>query len=372
MKRFYGHLLLDPTAEGAGNGNGISATLENDATDLVLSRLGLSTDLAGERPAPEKPKAQSPKPKAAAEKPAESREEDEGTGEEKPEGEKPEDEIVEGEEKPEGEAEEVVAPEFSPEQQAWLDAQTEAHTTALTEAETKLTESSKRVEELEAELAGANTQPLAIANIDPLFLADSEADLVKADREMAAFEKWALQNWEGSEAVEAQGNIPARPAYTAAQVRERYAEIRERRSRLIPAARQALEQRGTFDTAAKERFPNLFNPKHPDYRVAEAVLKQAPGLKAIFPNIKIFIGDSLRGEQVRLAEEKAKATKTAATKAAVKVAPKTPVRSAPGTKTKVAAPAPKGDEINAKTFMERGGDRNALVSMLTESSLTNQ
>lgn len=362
LKRVLLHLLAPDSAPG------ISAVTEADTAsmDTVFDKLGLDPELRGEKP---KVKDDA-KPKAKTEEEAEGdgtegNKENEGEesrdGSEEGEG----DEGKEGQEGAETEAAEQ-APEFSPEQQAWLDAQKETAETELAEMKTKADDASKRVEELESELAAASAQPVAVANLHPAFLADSEADLAKIDKEFAAFEKWALANWDGVEETAAADGKPAQPAYTAQQVRARYAEIKELRERVIPSARQSLQQRAQFDAAAKERYPDLFNPKHADYRVAETVLKQAPGLKAIFPNIKIFIGDALRGERARVAEEKAKAAKT---KAPAKVAPKLPVRPAPGSKSAVAPKAKTGGEVNAAKFMELGGDRNALVAMLQDADL---
>lgn len=319
---------------------GIDATTEADSgMEAVLEKLGLPADLRGE------------------EKPQET-EKEQGVEDEK---ETPE-EVTE--ETPEDAA--TPEPEFTPEQQAWLDARRQsAEAEAATLREEK-DAASKRLEELEAQLEAATAQPLAVAPLHPAFLADSERDIAKLEKEFAAFEKWALAHWDGVDEVEAEGKTPAQPGYTAQQVRARYGELKEMREKVIPAARDALAQRAQFDAAAKERYPDLFNPKHADYRVAEAVLTRAPGLKAIFPNIKIFIGDALRGERARLAEEKAKAAKGKPAPA-----PKAPVRPAPGGRSVVTPKAKTGGDISAARFMELGGDRNALVQMIAASEFSN-
>jgi hypothetical protein len=344
-----------------------TAATESDldaAMPEVFAKLGLPAELMAEL-AP---------PAGNAERGARNAEQDENaeeteTTEAKPEGddenaergarsaEQGEEENTEGEEgtetteeKPEGETEEEEKPEAGAE---------------LKELQTQLDAEKTRVAELETELQARATRPVEIAAtaLHPVLMADSEQDIAKMDAQLGAFEAWALKNWDGTEAVEAKGDQPAMPAYSAEQVRARYAAIKEQRAKLIPAAKEALATRRTYEKDARAAYPELFDAKKPEAQMLRAVLAQAPGLKVIFPNIHMVFGDAIRGEKARQAEAAAKAKPAKA----AKPAPKVPVRVAPGSGKPVGGtPAKKatGGVLNIDRFLEKGGDRDALVAEL--------
>ncbi len=250
--------------------------------------------------------------------------------------------------------------------------------TVRTEAET----AKARVKDLETQLAAAGTKAIEVAPIHPAFLVDDGAKLEEMERELARFEQWALQNFDGVDATEASedGKTPAHPGYTAGQVRARYAEVKEIRDRVIPAARQALAVRREQEGLAKAAYPLLFKEGTKERGIAESILRQAPGLKAIFPNVHLVIGDALVGERIRLA--KAKASRGGPAKAgtpsqppkagqavpAAKGAPKSAPRPGPGLAARAAGRG-KSPEVSNKRFMEMGGTRGALVEMLRETVL---
>lgn len=256
-------------------------------------------------------------------------------------------------------------PEFTEEQRAWLDQQAEASTAELTEAKEKLEAAEAKVLELEQQVAAGSDTPVAIADVHPFFLLDDPAKLLEEDAKLAAFEKWALKNWNGTQEIPAEGNRPAVPAYTGEQVRERYAAIQQLRKELIPAARQSIADRKKHEDVARKLYPELFDAKRPEYKTAQNLLRLAPGLKAVIPNVYTVIGDALRGEKIRLAEEKARAAKRPVGKTTP--APTVPARPAPGgaTRTATAAAKPKGSDVDVQKFMDAGGDRSALIHALS-------
>lgn len=252
-----------------------------------------------------------------------------------------------------------TAPEFTAEQQTWLDEQNAAVQTELTEAKAK-------IDELQAAVDGADNQPLAIANVHPLFLIDDPTKFAEYVAGLNQFEKWALANWDGIEAVEAANGQPAQPAYTAAQVRARYAQVKEIKENIVPAAREAQAARKQFEGAARRQYPELFDAKRPESKVAANLLKIAPGLKAVIPNIYTVIGDALRGEKIRVAAENAAAAKRPAAGARPVIkpggrAPAPRVSPAPTTRT-ITTPAKKAGDVNVQKIMEQGADRAAIVA----------
>lgn len=205
----------------------------------------------------------------------------------------------------------VQTPELTPEIQTWHEGQLALKDEEITTLKQQAEEATGKVTELEAQLSAAGTQPLAIAPIDPLFLIDDPAVLDAEAGKLRSFEAWLLKNWDGVEAVEASadGKTKASAGYTGEEIRARYAQVKELREAILPAARQGIEARKTHTAQARKAYPELFDPKRPEFKTAENLLKLAPGLKAVLPNIYTVIGDALRGEKLRVAEETARARK---------------------------------------------------------------
>lgn len=265
--------------------------------------------------------------------------------------------------------EEAEAPEFSEEQQAWVKALEAKQAVELTETKQKLDAAAAELEDVKGKLESAGDTGMEIAPIHPLFMTDKAEEIAQVEGQLQAFEKWALKNWDGTEEVTKDGQVTT-PAYSKEQIRERYAELKEVREKLVPAARQRLEGRQKETEAARKVYPELFDPKRPESKVAQNLLKLAPGLKAVVPNIYVVIGDALVGEKLRLAKAKGKASRLPA-------AGKTrlPLARRPGPGLGAAGGAAKGNGENgatAKRFQELGGDRDALISLIRESQLPTQ
>lgn len=264
----------------------------------------------------------------------------------------------------------VQTPELSAEAKTWVDEQLAAKDAEFTTLKQQHEEATARVTELEQQLEAGNAQPLAVAPIDPLFLIDDPAQLEAQAGELRNFEKWALENWDGVEPVEASadGKVKAHPGYTKEQIRQRYAQIKEVRETFLPEARKFMATRQAHEAQARKVYPALFDPKKPEYKVAGNLLKLAPGLKAVIPNIHIVIGDALRGERIRVAEEKARAKgKTAV---AAKAAPKVPAKPGAGARTATTSTKPKTEQVvdtgKFSKLMEEGASgRNALIASLS-------
>lgn len=271
----------------------------------------------------------------------------------------------------------VQTPELTPEIQSWHEGQLALKDEEITTLKQQAEEATGKVTELEAQLQSAGTQPLAIAPIDPLFLIDDPAVLDAEAGKLRSFEAWLLKNWDGVEAVEASadGKTKAAAGYTGEEIRARYAQVKELREAILPAARQGIEARKTHTAQARKAYPELFDPKRPEFKTAENLLKLAPGLKAVLPNIYTVIGDALRGEKIRVAEETARARK--GVRGQVPGARSTPppkvVKPGGGahgvtrpTTTSKAKPAEVVDTAKFAKLMEGGGTgRAALVASLS-------
>ncbi len=272
---------------------------------------------------------------------------------------------------------EVQAPELTEEVKTWHEQQIAAKDEEISTLTTKATEAEAKVTELTAQLATAGQTPVSIAPIDPLFLIDDPAKLDVEAGKLKEFEHWLMQHWDGIDPVEASadGKTKAAPGYTAEQIRARYAQVKEVREEILPAARQNIQARKAHEAQARKAYPELFDPKRPEHSVAQNLLKLAPGLKAVVPNIHIVIGDALRGEKLRVAEEKARANKSKVQSAKSNVATVKAIKAggaAGAVAAKVQAPAAKAgskpvlDNNKFNSAMAAGGTgRAALVAALT-------
>lgn len=267
----------------------------------------------------------------------------------------------------------VQTPELTPEIQTWHDAQLAVKEEEITTLKEQAAAATTKATDLEAQLQAAGTQPLAIAPIDPLFLIDDPAVLDAEAGKLRSFEAWLLKNWDGVEAVEASadGKTKASAGYTGEEIRARYAQVKELRETILPAAREGIQVRKQQETLARKAYPELFDAKRPEFRTAENLLKLAPGLKAVLPNIYTVIGDALRGEKMRVAEETARARK--GVKVAAKTVPPKVIKPGGSPQSTVRSPqskvASKGEVVDAAKFsklMEGGSTgRAALVASLS-------
>jgi hypothetical protein len=156
---------------------------------------------------------------------------------------------------------------FTPEQQKVFDARLGKEVGKRKAAEEKLTA-------LEAELATAKsvadeTQVQAAQKLQVLseYLKPGEAQVLASDDQMAAFEDWATENWDGFEAPE------GGKSYTAAQIRKRYQEVQREHARI---GRQADEIR---TRARKDMLADL----HEGRAAKAARLKAEAALKSRVP-----------------------------------------------------------------------------------------
>lgn len=168
----------------------------------------------------------------------------------------------------------------------------------VTKFKTEAEAASKRLAEVEAELVAAKAKPVAVAPMNPLMMADA-TQLDQAESNAVQLKEWALKHWDGADAVEASGNQPAQPAYTADQVRAAYARADKQLSSVIPAARQYLADHMAQNVNAKAVYPEIFDPSSPSHQATESILQRLPGLRTALPSIKMVMGDALVGEKIR-------------------------------------------------------------------------
>lgn len=259
-------------------------------------------------------------------------------------------------------------PEFAAEQETYV----KAVEGQAAEATKKIADLEGQVTDLQQQLDQAGEAPVGVQNIHPLLYADKLEEVQEVDASWRAFEKWALENWDG---VEGSADGKQR-AFTKEQVRARYSEIKEARENLIPLARQTLQHRQQAEARARKEYPELFKASTPDRKVLQSLLKQYPGLKVIFPDVWTVVRDALEGQRAREARAKAKgknlpsARGTNGTNGARKHLPRAarPGGSAAGG---LAAAAGKGkgkkggELIDMTKFMDGGGDKAALVAALS-------
>lgn len=184
-----------------------------------------------------------------------------------------------------------------------------------------VTELTERVAELEA--GGAQAPMVVPQGVDPLMLMTSAKQIDEQDANLEKIANWTLKNWDGYEGEDDEGN---EVSYSAEQIRQRYHEVTESRTRIVPAARNLLAARQQADAQTREVYPELFDRKSDEYALLQQTVSLAPGLMKL-PSAKMIIGDMIAGEKARKAAADKK-TKTPEKKPPAK-APVVPAKATP-------------------------------------------
>ncbi len=234
------------------------------------------------------------------------------------------------------------------------------------EAEERETAASQRAQQAETErdqltakLDGAEPRVERVpADVHPILLAESEQDVEAFDRKLGQYEKLLLGKWDGAEA-EKEGE----PSFTAEQVRQRYAEIREMRESLIPQARKNVATRQQVNgTLVAKHYPDLMKPGSEAKKKAEALLDAVPGLKA-HPYALMFIGAYLEGEKALSERMKAEKNPPAPPPVVVPPPPPPTAGSAPR-RGPSDPPKAKAAATSVRNFVSAGATQDALAESI--------
>lgn len=261
---------------------------------------------------------------------------------------------------------------------ALLDAKAGTPAEEATKLKGDLEKANGEVQRLNGELTKKPTTGVAIAPLHPVFMLNDDAKLAQREQEIMEFERWAAVNWDGTEEIPASGDKPAVRAFTKEEVRARHAELQQERQTLIPRARQVLAAQRQYDAQAAEIYPELKDTKSEMSTTVNNILQRAPGLAALFPNVRIIIADAIAGEKARLAKAKAtsgaaKGLKLKVGTSASKVAPKLPMGARPAKPAAGGRSVKPADNIDEGAFVEMlskgSSDRDALVTLLGKTNL---
>ena len=237
-----------------------------------------------------------------------------------------------------------------------------------TAKEAELTTANSKIVELEQAVKSLKTAPQPMAgNVHPVLLASTEADIDGYEGQLEKQREWCRKNWDG--ATMPATDKEAAQTFTAEQVRNADAKIDAELRRVVPAARELLQQRQQHAAVAKQLYPELFDAKKPEAQNIEGLMRKYPVLRVIFPNFHIIAGDAIRGEKARLAEAAAKeAGKTAKPRVTLPKGLKIPPRPGSGGRSAVATPAKPVPGVDVAKFKEattaNGGDEVAGLAKL--------
>ncbi len=269
---------------------------------------------------------------------------------------------------------ETVQPEtpkgFTPEQEAEIAARIEAKAKEFEPIAQERDELASAVEELQAKLA-QQTNPAAMPKeIDPLLLEDDFNALAKQEADAERILEWCDQH-------EDTGFEPTRDgerAFTPAEVRKLRRQVEAKVNKLLPQARQLAQARAAKRAEARKAYPELFDGKSDAHKIRMGMKAKAPWLYAVFPQFDLWLGHMLEGEKA-YASRSAKTSATTAPAPKLSVPPKPPtppVLPSPGgapLSTTSAARKARTAGIDANEFLARGGNRDALISVLRESGI---
>lgn len=173
-----------------------------------------------------------------------------------------------------------------------------------------------RVEELTTELDAARKKvgaPASATGIHPALLLESAAEIDQyadaLDAQEASLDQFVDTGIEADEAKDT-------PGFTPEQVRARLRQIQRERDRIIPQARTLVQQRAESVTAVKASYPELFDPKTEEYRIADSLRKLLPELRRL-PDADAMIAKFVLGTKAFAGSKKTlPVNKAAATSAA--------------------------------------------------------
>jgi hypothetical protein len=222
--------------------------------------------------------------------------------------------------------------------------------------------------ELESRLSTQNTRSaLPAEQIEPLMCAELP-EIEQRQEEIDNFKRWAVDNWNGFENPD-----PTGKSYTAEEVQQIYRKIDLESTSVIPKALRAAQHRAQVREVAAETYPELFDPKRPEFTVRQNMLKRLPALKAVFPEFELWLGHMFVGQKEWNAK---RAKKGAVGMPAAKPGAKAPVAVRSTTLPKPALPsgsasarpvsAPRAprrsvNEIDAEAVFKSGNSRDALI-----------
>lgn len=218
------------------------------------------------------------------------------------------------------------------------------------------------VEELtdKLEVSEKNKAPTEIPGLNPLYMANNEAELDQRLKDIREFRVFVRDNPDGVPEDAATG----RKEWTPAAMQKRLWELEDERDSVIPAVRLHLQQRAALDEPLKKSFPSLFDRKSEDYRAREALLKQMPELRR-HANMNVLVARLLLGAKVLADRSKPKSPAAAAGSAGSEPrrAPRVPGSGGPG-RGSVIAGSQAGGKPAISTAMNRvmanPGDKKAF------------
>ncbi len=186
----------------------------------------------------------------------------------------------------------------------------------------------------------------------PLYFAESEEAINGYLEAVGAFEEWAnkykAEGYEGKDGEK---------SYTPEQIRDRLADVRDERARVVPEARQLLRQRQEMESLAGKAYPRLSERTSDEAKTMRSILKIAPHLR-LLPDYKMRIGDMIAGEALRKSKSQPGKSKV--------IAPHLP--GAPTTTSKPKStppPSPKGGtSVDVKKWGEQGFALDTLAQMM--------
>lgn len=276
------------------------------------------------------------------------------------------------EEQPEEESEQAQEERDEPEEEEQEEQEEEEQparaSKGISEMQRRIDKLTAKAKGLEAELAKASHPTLSPSEADPLSDLDSEAEVTQYLQRMKGMRRWALENLEGAEVLDANGN-PVE--LSAKEVRARLAHAEEILQDHGPARLAYLRERSKYEEISRGEYPSLFESGSVDAKMMANFLALCPEMLRV-PNYQMIIGDAIRGMRVRIANAKANghAAKGTSQKGGTLVpgnqlAPKA-IRSGATTTTRVKGGMGAATRLH-REFLETG-DKRKLTAMI-ESTL---
>ncbi len=155
----------------------------------------------------------------------------------------------------------------------------------------------EKVTTLTSQLEQASQAPAPTSGrVSPALLARDENELNQHAQSQAQLKKWCLENWDGFDSEDE----TQQQSLSSDQVRRLYAQVEQDIAVDLPQARQRLAARQQLEPIVQNAYPEMKNTSSQLNQVYHNLLRAVPEVQTL-PSLKLVVGDSLVGAQLRAA-----------------------------------------------------------------------
>jgi len=220
---------------------------------------------------------------------------------------------------------------------------------------------------LQTTLANNSVQAAQANGTNPMLLLRTEAEILERQKRVMEFKAWARPFERSGQGYDGDGD--PEKAMTDEQIVKNLT-LADDELQAIPTARALIQRRGQVDAYVDQIYPVLSDTQSPEYQTLQRAMRALPGLNAV-ADARLLIGDMILGSKIRR-QQNAPAAPPAQPAQPVQPINGAPARApqpppppmpvaGPGKPSPQVAPAASQNQgPTAASFLQRGGDLEAL------------